>query len=319
MEFCKQTCTALAILLFATPSSVALWAQAAVPNAPGRHRIEVRSSADGSLQPSYVYLPAQLVEPAPLVVLLHTWSSDLEQRDSTVEAEAQARGWILLAPNFRGRSDHPQACGSPVAQQDILDAVVWIRSHYQVDGRRIYLLGMSGGGYMTMLMAVRHPEPWAAASAWVGISDLRDWYTAHSEDRYGEMMRACFGGSPAASALTDGEFQARSPVTHLSARHPVPMDLAAGRFDAIVSVSHTLRAFQLLAPGVLADTDVDALLQPGPGLPRPTPADTTSDSLLGRRIFLRRVAGPSRVTVFDGGHEWLPRAAIAWLADHRKP
>src|SRR5262245_4625447 len=178
-----KTCTAFTMFLLVTSSRGALEAQASVPNTPGRHRIDVRSSADGSLQPAYVYLPTQLVRPAPLAVLLHTWSFDLEQRDSTVEVEARTRGWILLVPNFRGRNDHPQACGSPAAQQDILDAVAWIRSHYEVDDRRIYLLGLSGGGYMTMLMAGRHPEPWAAASAWVGISDLRDWYMSHSGDR----------------------------------------------------------------------------------------------------------------------------------------
>jgi hypothetical protein len=97
------------------------------------------------------------------------------------------------------------------------------------------------------------------------------------------------------------------------------MDLAAGRSDSIVSVSHTLRAFQALAPGLITDAEVDALIRPGPGLARPTLADTTSDPLVGRRIFLRRVAGPFRLTIFDGGHEWMPRAAMAWLADQRKP
>lgn len=311
--------TAITIFVLVLPANDALKAQAAVPNTPGRHRIEVRSSADGSLQPSYLYLPPRPARPAPLAVLLHTWSFDLEQRDTTVEAEARARGWILLAPNFRGRNDHAQACGSSTAQQDILDAVAWIRNHYQVDSRRIYLLGLSGGGYMTMLMAGRHPGPWAAASAWVGISDLRDWYTAHSGDQYGEMMRACFGGSPGASDSTAAEFRARSPLTYLSPRHRVPMDLAAGRFDSTVAVSHTLRAFQALAPGVLANADIDALSRPGPGLPRPTAADTASDPLLGRRIFLRRVARHSRVTIFEGGHEWLPHSAVAWLAKQRKP
>lgn len=308
-----------ALSLLATLASQAIGAQATAPSAPGRHRIEVRSSADSTLQPAYLSLPPQQRPPAPLAVLLHTWSFDLEQRDSTVEAEARARGWILLAPNFRGRNDHPQACGSPVAQQDILDAVAWTRSHYQVDGRRIYVLGLSGGGYMTMLMAARHPDVWAAASAWVGISDLRDWYNAHSDDRYGEMMRACFGGGPADSDRTATEFRARSPLTHLTSRHRVPMDLAAGRYDSTVAASHTLRAFQALAPGVVTDADIDALVRQGPGLPRPAAADTANDPVLGRRIFLRRVAGASRVTIFDGGHEWVPRAAIAWLAGHRKP
>ncbi len=296
----------------------AVRAQVAVPSAAGRHRIEIPSLADSSRQPSYLTLPAKLSKPAPLAVLLHTWSFDLEQRDSTVEAEAEARGWILLAPNFRGRNDHPEACGSRLAQQDILDAVAWVRRHYPVDGRRIYVLGLSGGGYMTMLMAGRHPGLWAGASAWVGISDLRAWYEANSGNDYGAMTRGCFGGGPAESERIAAEYRDRSPLTYLVARPAVPIDLAAGRFDSTVAASHTLRTFQALAPGVVSDADVEALMGTGPGLPSPSVADTSSDAELGRRIFLRRTAGRYRVTIFDGGHEWLPRAAVAWLARQRK-
>lgn len=306
------------VLLAIAPAGV-LHAQDAVPSAPGRYRVEIRSSVDGSLQPSYLSLPTPTAAPAPLMVMLHTWSFDAEQRDSTVEREARDRGWLLLAPNFRGPNNHPEACGSDVSQQDILDAVAWTRQHYQVDDRRIYLLGMSGGGYMTMLMAARHPDPWAAASAWVGISDFRDWYVVHQADEYGAMVRSCFGGGPEISASTAAAFRARSPLTYLHEHWPVPLDLAAGRFDSTVAFSQTLRAFQAIAPGIVSDEDIAALLGAGPGLPHPTIADTATDPLLGRRLFLRRKAGASRVSIFDGGHEWLPSAAVAWLADHRKP
>ena len=151
----------VAVILVLAGLSESSGAQPAVPTAPGRHRIEVRSSDDGSLQPSYLFLPDKSTASAPLAVILHTWSFDLEQRDSTVEKEARDRGWLLLAPNFRGRNDHPEACGSVAAVQDILDAVAWVRAHYKVDERRIYLL-----------MVGLHNSPWAASSAWVGISDL---------------------------------------------------------------------------------------------------------------------------------------------------
>lgn len=297
----------------------AMGAQEAVASAPGRHRIEVKSSVDGTLQPSYLYLPARLSSPAPLAVMLHTWSFDLEQRDSTVEREANERGWILLAPNFRGANDHPEACGSRIARQDILDAVAWARNHYSVDARRIYLLGLSGGGYMTMLMASRHPGPWAAASAWVGISDLSVWYSAHRDDQYGAMARGCFGGGPGDSERIAADYRDRSPVTFLKPQSGVAFDLAAGRYDSTVAVSHTLRAFQAIAPGVVSNAEVDALLPSGPGLRAPQAGDTATDRTLGRRIFLRRTAGPSRITIFDGGHEWVPRAAVAWLAQQHKP
>ena len=57
---------------------------------------------------------------------------------------------------------------------------------------------------MTMLMAARYPQTWAAASAWVGISDLHAWYDEHRNENYGAMMRACFGGTPSESDQLGG-------------------------------------------------------------------------------------------------------------------
>ncbi len=302
-------------------SSFELCAQAVAPMNPGRHRVEILSSADGSMQPSYITVPEPRPAPerAPLVVVLHTWSFDVDQRQPELEAEAAARGWLLLAPNFRGRNDHPEACGSPLAQQDILDAVAWVRSRYPVDDRRIYVLGLSGGGFMTMLMAARRPDLWAAASAWVGISDLGDWYSAHREGDFGRMIRSCFGGTPDGNRAIANEMAARSPLRYISPRLKVPLDLAAGRSDTVVSIRHSLRAMQALAPHAVRDDEIALLLGSGPGLTRPAPSDTAADPLLGRRIFLRRQAGSSRITIFDGGHEWMARAAVAWLALHQKP
>ena len=290
--------------------------------APGRHGISVPSSADGSLQPSYVFVPPRPPAGAssyPVAVLLHTWSFDLEQRSAEVEAGAAARGWLLVQPNFRGRSDNPSACGSPLVQQDILDAVNWVRQRYAVDSSRIYLLGLSGGGYMTMLMAARHPAIWAAGSAWVGISDLNEWYGAHTADNYGRMIRACLAGDPTVVDSSRAEARRRSPRTYLSPKLTVPLDMAAGRYDSVVSPAHTLRAFDAIAPRAISEAEIAQLLAAGNGLIAPSPADTVADSTFARRIFLRRVAGPFRVTIFEGGHEWRPDAALAWLATQQKP
>ena len=295
--------------------------QLPAPMNPGRHRVEIVSSVDRTRQPSYITVPAppDKSAPTPLVVVLHTWSFDLEQRQPILEAEVAARGWLLLAPNFRGRNDRPEACGSAIAQQDVLDAVEWVRKHYAVDERRIYVLGMSGGGYMTMLMAARHPDLWAAASAWVGISDLVEWYASHGADNFGLMMRGCFGAAPDQDRRADAEAKIRSPVRYLSPTLRVPLELAAGRFDSTVRVTHSLRAMQAIAPSAITDDEISQLASAGPGLLRPAVGDTASDPLLTRRIFLRRSSGRFRVTIFDGGHEWLPLAAVDWLARHRKP
>lgn len=53
-------------------------------------------------------------------------------------------------------------------------------------------------------------------------------------------------------------------------------------------------------------------------LQQPTADDMAEDVELGRKIFLRRRAGPSVVTIFDGGHESLPPAAMAWLSRQQR-
>lgn len=309
------TLFSVALALFTTIAPSTSRAQA--PNAPGRHRVEIRSTADSTLQPSVLVIPAATAPSEngrrPLAVMLHTWSFDLDQRDSTVEAEADARGWLLLSPNFRGRSDTPLACGSDVAQQDVLDAVAWVRAHYAVDRTRIYLLGRSGGGFMTMLMASRYPAQWAAASAWVGISDLAAWNSEHPTDEYGRMMSGCFGGSPRESASIAAAYAARAPLRYLKPTGRVPFDLAAGVHDTVVSPRHTLKAFQTIAPQALSDAEIEAMMHGQYSTPVPA-ADTT----FGRTIHVRRTAGASRLTLFEGGHEWISHAAIVWLAAHQR-
>jgi hypothetical protein len=66
----------------------------------------------GSLQPSYIILPAGYDKqvPAPLMVALHTWDFGIDtQRFQEFEQDAERRIWIYLAPEFRGVDDHP-AC-----------------------------------------------------------------------------------------------------------------------------------------------------------------------------------------------------------------
>ncbi len=141
---------------------------------------------------------------------------------------------------------------------------------------------------------------------------------AHRDNVYGGRIRECFGGAPEGTHAAVAEARKRSPIHYLSRKGKVPMDLAAGRFDSTVSITHSLRAMQLIAPGSVSDAEIAELTAPGAGLRTPSPADTAADPLFARRLFLRRRSGTSRLTIFDGGHEWLPRAAIAWLATQRR-
>lgn len=294
-----------------------------------RTKVLITSSADGTQQPSYVILPQDFDadgDGVPLLVSLHTWSGNLQQRNEAVEELAEARGWIYLFPNFRGRNDHPAACGSELAQQDILDAVAWAQEKYPIDERRIYLTGVSGGGHMTMLMVGRHPEVWAAASAWVGISDLAAWHQKHAGGNYGNMMEKVCGGAPGDNKQVDEQFRKRSPLTYLHRAKDVPLDIAAGIHDGYtgsVPVRHSLDAFNAIAKAadakLISDAEIKQISRKEGRLEKPTDSDSVEDASFGRAIHLRRTANKARVTIFEGGHEGIAGAAIEWLAKHAKP
>ncbi len=291
--------------------------------------IRVRSTLDGSLQPSLVWVPPSArKEPRPLLVYLHSWSGNYKQNNSAWLQEAARRDWIFLHPDFRGRNDHPQACGSRFARQDILDAIDYVAAHYRVDSSRIYLAGTSGGGHMAMLMAGYHPERFSAVSAWVGISDLADWHRFHTRngkpERYARMIEQCLGGPPGSSPEIDAEYKARSPLFHLHRVGELPVELCAGVRDGktgSVPIQHTLKAFNVIAEAgkfaTISPQEMDELWTAG-RLKRPQASDLADDPHWPRQILLRRFAGSARVTIFDGGHEGLPAAAVAWLEQHRR-
>ena len=297
--------------------------------APGRQRVSIRSTRDGSLQPAYIIVPPgyNASGPAvPLVVALHTWSFTLEQRHQQFETGTTQRNWIYLFPNFRGVDDHPEACGSELAQQDVLDAVAWTRSHLKIDEKRIYLWGWSGGGHMALLMASRQPDLWAAVSAWAGITDMAAYYRERLQDRpptTTDQLRACIGGAPGANAAVDAQYSARSPVTNLARASSVPNDIWGGRDDDDVSLTHAVAAFNRLAQATgasqISPGEIAQLTRANGRLDRPQPGDQAPDPSVGRSIYLRRTAGPSRVTIYEGGHETIPGPTFEWFEKHVKP
>jgi poly(3-hydroxybutyrate) depolymerase len=292
---------------------------------PALRLTRVASTVDGEMQLVRFWAPERSkTEPTPILVLLHTWSADYRQDRSDWQREAVRHEWIYLQPNFRGINDHPEACGSPLARQDVLDALDWALKEFQVDRSRIYVAGVSGGGHMTLVMAAYHPERFSAASAWCGPTDLTEWYRFHSRDgkpaKYAQMIAACCGGPPGQSAAVNAEYLARSPVHHLQRTGDLHLDIVAGVNDGktgSVPIHHSLRAYNVVAAAqqqpVVSEAEIDELWVAG-HLGKPQPADTAADPTYGRDILLRRTAGTARITIFDGTHEALPAAACEWLA-----
>jgi len=284
--------------------------------------IEVTSSVDGAIQPC-VFIPATGDEPRPLLVFLHPWSHGCDTFDSDDwHAEAKAQNWHFLGPHFRGPNKRPEACASPEARQDILDAVARVCASYPVDETRVYLAGGSGGGHMTMVMAAHAPQRWTAASAWCGISDLAAWHaeTKAAGRHYYKDVAAVVGGAPGSSPEVDEQLRFRSPVHHMAAAKNLPMDLSTGIHDGYsgsVPIHHTIDPFNVIAKARnddLVSAEEIATLS----AEKPLDTEEEQDPTYERAVYLRRYSGPSRVTIFEGGHEGLPKPAFAWLKRHAR-
>ncbi|MBX3441743.1 MAG: alpha/beta fold hydrolase [Planctomyces sp.] len=303
----RWTAVMIALVAMAANTSTA-----AEPEArPGLLTIPVPSSIDGELQTCRLHVPDG-DGPRPLLVFLHSWSADVAQDNSRWVDLALERGWIVLLPDFRGVNNRPEACGSRLARQDILDAIAWTIERHAVDRGRIYLAGTSGGGHMALLMAGHHPDRFSAVSAWASISDLQAWWEFTRRDvawrRYADNLEAVLGGPPGPANFE--ELRDRSPVAHLSRAVDLPLDINAGEADGrtgSVPWRHSLNAFNVLRTARGEPTVGDEL---GPGEP---------DPLYERGVFLRATSGPARLTIFEGGHEDLPGAGVAFLEAVQRP
>ncbi len=292
---------------------------------PGVGVVRIPAS-DGASQPAR-WFSAPGNHQKPLLVGLHTWSSTFDSAggDAVYADWCIRQGWNFIHPNFRGFNNTPAAMGSDRAVQDIVEAVAWAKEHGTVDVTRIYLVGVSGGGHMAMLMAGRHPELWAGVSAWCGISDLGQWHTEHAHkgktDRYAQNIEAALGGAPDTDTRRQDAAH-RSPLMWLKNAASVPLDINAGVDDGhtgSVPFVHSLRAF-------------NAVVDPPNRLPtegftpffttRKRPADWLAaepDAVYGEwpPIF-RKTTRNTRITIFRGGHQIVQQAALNWLAKQRK-
>lgn len=298
-----------------------LFCHHAVAGAPVE--ISVKSTIDGAEQPC-IFIPADAGGARPMLVVVHTWSARYNNSSATDEwtAAATARNWHLLMPEFRGPNKNPDACASRLARQDVIDAADYAMRKWKVDPRRVYIAGGSGGGHMTLVMAAFAPDRWAAASAWVPISDLSAWHreTKTAGRNYWKDCEAVCGGAPGASDAVDTEYRYRSPLFTIHQAKGLPLDINAGIDDGYtgsVPISHSIYAFNAVAIANGHDpVGNEAIARLTNRVIDPT--SITVDSDYNRAIHYRQHAGPARLTIFEGGHEMIPEAACAFLEKYAR-
>lgn len=145
---------------------------------PARAQYDLLSAKKGVIKGGYnfwVYTPEDYYysqESTPLVLFLHGASlcgRNLNQvlRYGPLDAIKRGRDIpaLVVAPQ------NPGGAWSPKKLCDILD---WMAENYPHDQQRVYVLGMSLGGYGTLDFVGTYPERVAAAMALCGGCTLRD-------------------------------------------------------------------------------------------------------------------------------------------------
>ena len=151
-------------------------------------------------RPAQLIAPAEVAEPAPLLVLLHGYGSNAAQQDAYlgVTQQAASRGLYVLLPN--GTKDEGARSGTPAlraatspARPSTTSATSATSSTKQrevapIDPKRIYVFGHSNGGFMAYRLACERPTRGDGHRGAGGV------------DGHGRRVRSGRGGVRAAAA-----------------------------------------------------------------------------------------------------------------------
>ncbi|MDC6169748.1 alpha/beta hydrolase family protein [Paucibacter sp. XJ19-41] len=211
-------------------------------------RIKAR---DGRDLPVWLTLPAGVEpgKPAPAVVLVHggPWVRGGHWRWQAMEQFLASRGYLVIAPEFRGSSGYGEAhyrAGwkqwGRAMQDDVADALLWARQQGLANPERACIAGASYGGYSTLMGLVRHPELYRCGIAWVAVTDpflylKGSWWVDDDISDQGRrhMLPELVGDAERDAAM----LSAASPL--VQARHiKAPLLLAFGEADLRVPLAH---------------------------------------------------------------------------------
>ena len=143
------------------------------PSAPGVYRIRYRSRLDGQPREAALYVPADVAaskSAMPAIVALHGMNGSAMAYLRYVLGgfdEDQNQSWhdrtpLSPLPDLHAIVIAPTAFGNAFyrgpGEEDVMDALAWVRAHYTVDAQRISITGASMGGTGAASIALHYPH-----------------------------------------------------------------------------------------------------------------------------------------------------------------
>lgn len=198
------------------------------------------TSFDGQRISARLYLPASglgFEGPRPLVYYIHGGPQGQERPDFAwfsmpLIQFLTLNGFAVFVPNVRGSTGYGLRFTKLVDRDwggddrlDHVHAMGVLATDSRIDTRRAGVIGRSYGGYMTLTLAMRHPELWSAAVDMFGPYDLLTFI-----DRVPESWKPYFAiavGDP----IKDRDFLVeRSPRSYIQ-QITCPMLVIQGKND----------------------------------------------------------------------------------------
>ncbi len=165
------------------------------------------------------------------------------------------QGYMVMAPNYRGSTGYGKAFedanlfdmgGGDL--QDVLAAVDFLKQTGYPDPKKIVAMGVSYGGYMTMMAVTKAPDVWAAG---VPIVPFVNWFTEiENEDPVLQQSDLATMGDP---KKNPDFFRERSPFFFVDQIN-APLLLLAGGHDPRCPKEETIQVVDAIKKrGGLAD------------------------------------------------------------------
>lgn len=274
--------------------------------------VKIPSNLDGDVQDAW-FFPSTDPTPKPLLISLHTWSGDFNQKD-TLAIMAKNENWNYIHPDFRGPNWSPKACCSEFALEDIDQAIDYAIAHGNVDLSRIYVIGVSGGGYAALAVYMRSRHQINTISAWVPISDLEAWYHQSTirGNSYGMHIMKCTGS--ANENLNEEEARKRSPLFWNTPQRDTKLFIQAGVYDGIqgsVPITQSINFYNKLVDD-MGTENPDNTVSPKEIVWLLEHRKPIKDfgNIGDRAICLQKNFKNIGLVIFEGNHEMLPE--VAW-------
>ena len=216
-------------------------------------------SRDGLSLVSYLTYPKDASVPAPLYLDVHGGPF---YRDSFAgrfilpfHQHLADRGCAVLSVNYRGSVGFGRDFAAAGFREyggkmhdDLIDAVRWAIDRGIADPKRVFIGGVSYGGYASLTAVALEPEMFVGAVSIAGISDLLAWMKPTSVPEYWRPFEVFRERAVGEAHTEDGrERLRRVSALHLADRIRAPLLIIHGQRDSRVLLHQAEDLVSLLA------------------------------------------------------------------------